>query len=154
MEVSFSAGMPMPVSDTMKWRCPMFAYAVSDLNSQRHFASIGELDRVPDQVGQDLTQPAGISQHAFPASPERSHTEARVPSRRPGERAVSMSPQCITQVEGRPLPNRLFPASIFEKSRMSLITFSRDSPESFTVSKYSLCSARQIRLQRADRSSR
>ena len=34
----------------------------------------------------------------------------------------------------------IFPASIFEKSRMSLITVSRESPDIFTVSRYSRCS--------------
>ncbi len=32
------------------------------------------------------------------------------------------------------------PASILEKSRMSLITFSKESADNFTVSKYSRCS--------------
>ena len=35
------------------------------LNSQRNFASICELDGVPNQVGQDLTQTARISEHGL-----------------------------------------------------------------------------------------
>ena len=33
-----------------------------------------------------------------------------------------------------------FPASIFEKSRMSLMTVNSDSPDDLTMSRYSRCS--------------
>ncbi len=58
---SFSAGMPIPVSATAKWRTTPSTAGVLERNGDDDFAPLGELDRVADQVDQDLAQPAGVA---------------------------------------------------------------------------------------------
>ncbi len=58
---SFSDGMPMPESRTAK--CRQTSSSVRSMSSTcaHHLALFRELDRVADQVGEDLAQPAGVA---------------------------------------------------------------------------------------------
>ena len=120
---SFSAGMPIPVSATAKRRMTLLARRVSSRpTDDDDLAALGELDGVADQVDQDLAQPAGVADQsvgnvggdpagqlqALGSGPQRQGLERFLAARRAGETAIG---------------SRLsLPASILEKSRMSLIT--------------------------------
>ena len=58
----FSSGMPMPVSLTRKCSSADPSSPASFANLEKHVAALGELERVADQVGQDLLQPRRIAQ--------------------------------------------------------------------------------------------
>ena len=98
--------------------------AVSDsaLHADQHFARLGELHRVADQVDDDLPQAAGIAQQVvrhicrayrqFSSRPFLCAAMARIRSASPSAGRNSKS-KCSRSS---------LPASILEKSRMSLIT--------------------------------
>ncbi len=56
MRACSDSRMPMPVSRTAKRRAigPQVAGALDSRDDERHFALIGELDRVADQIDQHL----------------------------------------------------------------------------------------------------
>ena len=98
-----------------------------------HLAVLGELDRVGHQVGQHLAQAQRVAVH------HRRQVRAPRGSSAPGPsrgRAAPAAPACprprARSVKSIGASSSL-PASIFEKSRMSLMISSSDSPERYTA---------------------
>ena len=61
MAVCLSAGMPMPVSATVKCSIASRRRRDSGAHLQAHLALLGELDGVAHQVDHDLPQPAVVA---------------------------------------------------------------------------------------------
>ena len=131
--------MPMPVSATVNLQRDLVAGGALDGDRDDHLAALGELDGVADQVDEHLPQPAGIAdecvRHVRPdvAGELEALCRARAgASRRTASSTVSRSVE-------RHLLERSLPASIFEKSRMSLTRSSSASPDSLTVAGSRCC---------------
>ena len=56
-----SAAMPMPVSWTATRNVTRVGGHRLGVDAHRDFAALGELDRVADQVDEDLAEPAGVA---------------------------------------------------------------------------------------------
>jgi len=113
----FSAGMPMPVSDTVNLS-PLVAVPPVELDVDDHLAAVGELDGVADEVHEHLAEPPRIADDrrgtsAGSGSPvERLLVGARASS-------LTASSTASRRSNGTRSSDSLR-ASIFEKSRMSL----------------------------------
>ena len=137
----FSAGMPMPVSETQSAASIDEASRFDELHVEHHLALLGELDRVADQVHHDLPQPAGIADSTCRA--RRPGCGRPVPGpfwwARRRQRLHRVAERCRADRTSTVSSSSL-PASILEKSRMSLMSVSSESAESLTMSRYSRCS--------------
>ena len=119
-----------------------------DLDLQNHFAAVGELDGIAQQIHDHLPQPRGIA-HDLGRNVGADVADQLQPFCR-GAQAKGLSGllQSLAQVELRWCPVRAFPASILEKSRMSLMTVSSESADVLTMLRYSRCSAVSVGFQR------
>ena len=121
---SLSAAMPMPVSRTAKRRrSPPASWPSSSTRSTMR-AVLGELDRVAQQVEQRLRQPRRV------AAQRGGHARRRrMPSARPLACARSATRRGVRASsrasEKSVCSSSSLPASIFDRSRMSLMTCSR-----------------------------
>ena len=124
---SLSAGMPMPVSRdrevqqrshlARRRRAGVRLDATTD-----DLAALGELDGVADEVDDDLAQPAGSPTRPSGTSGGDAAGQLQPLLRAPAAPAAcSASPRRVAQAE-RDRSRSSLPASIFEKSRMSLMT--------------------------------
>ena len=131
-----SGAMPMPVSATSKRTrrrrlrrsAPRRAARAHDY----HFAGLGELDGVADQVDQHLAQPAGVADAAIAGRRARRRRRARSPCRGAAGASSSTTSSITSWSSKSAASSSTLPASIFEKSRMSLMIASSASPESRT----------------------
>ena len=123
-----------------------------DRQAQRDAAALGELDGVAEQVDQHLPQAMRIAEHAAAA--------ARAASRRASTSVLRSAAGAtmrqrllhdVGHVEAARSRARSLPASIFEKSRMSLMTCSRCSADSCTTVAHSRCSGVERRVEQQRR---
>ncbi len=140
--------MPIPVSayrEVQSDQRPPSRCSVVDPNHD--LALFGELDRVPHQVDDNLTQSAQRRQSAHRAhSTGMSHASSRPFSSARSANVSSIWPRLSRKL--KPIDsssNR--PASILEKSRMSLRSASSESADSCTMPRNSRCSAAELRVQ-------
>ena len=112
-----------------------------DAHRQHHLAGFGELDGVAEQVEQDLAQPRDV------AVDRRRHRRLRRRRRCPGPSrrarlAIRSSADSTQSRRSKGCASMsMRPASIFEKSRMSLMIVSSASPLSRMVLAKSRCSS-------------
>ena len=118
-------------------------------------ALLGELDGVADQVDDDLAQSARIADERV------GHVRARcgTTSSRPfscarGASSLTRVLDRVAEAERRADRASARRASIFEKSRMSLMMVSSESADSFTVRRYSRCCGRELACAAPARSCR
>ena len=105
-------------------------------------AALGELERVRQQVLQDLPEPLRVGLDRARARPASTSTSKREPLL--AARAARRSGQAVDEPrERRPAPaaTSTLPASIFDRSRMSLISASRSLPADEMVCANLTCSA-------------
>ena len=126
-----SRGMPMPVS---LHREVQQQIAVLDAAPRRRRATtspaLGELDGVADQVDEHLPQPARVADERVGHGSEPRGRPARAPSGgRDSASALTASPERVARGRTSVASSSSLPASILEKSRMSLITPSSESAD-------------------------
>ena len=143
--------MPIPVSRTAQSRQNVLVR--DSVRRPRAGPSIspclGELDRVADQVGDDLPQ-CGPDRRPARSRHARRDVSDAAPGPWPWARNASglqqLAQRCRARLKSISSRSSL-PASIFEKSRMSLITASSQSAELRTSSRYSRCCGGQLGFQ-------
>ena len=128
---AFRGGIPIPVSATLKCKTA-WSGRVRLRSSTRTTTSplLGKLDGISHQIDEDLSQPAGISDQMRRAP--RAECGRRVPGPSDRPATPSISDRCLASVSRRSksmFSMSSLPASILEKSRMSLISASRESAE-------------------------
>ena len=128
-----SGERPMPVSRTANVSSTSAAGGRGRADGQHDLAGLGELHGVGEQVEQDLAQPRHVARDRRAARRPRTGRRCRGPSR-PRAAPRGRAPTRRTRA-GRTAAPRCpsGPASIFEKSRMSLMIVSSASPESRIV---------------------
>ena len=138
----------MPVSVTSKrTRAPSHAHAHGDL------AGLGELDGVGEQVGEHLAQPAAVAvDHRRDVVVDPGHQLEALAVRLRREHLAGVFDGSRRSKSWS--SSSSLPASIFEKSRMSLMTSSSASPELAAVCAYSRCCGVEVGVRAAARSSR
>ena len=117
------------------------------LNGEDHFALLGELYGVAHQIDDDLPQTAGIAHNAsgtFGVDLEGQLEPFLVA--REGSAVFMVSPRQSPRLKSIASISSL-PASIFEKSRMSLIRESKDSADILAKFRYSRCSEIEFRIE-------
>ena len=120
-----------------------------------HLALVGELDRVAEQVDEDLAQARDVAEDARSGTSGVDQAGQLQPflgglMRQQVERDFDAA--CAGRTAAAPAPAR--PASILEKSRMSLMIVSRASPLARMVSTNSRCSSGQRGVEQQARSCR
>ena len=108
--------------------------AARPVTAQLDLAALGELDRVRQQVEDDLPEPALRRRRSSAAGPRRWRRRARGASPRPPARGRRGRPRCRRAGRTARCSRSTRPASIFEKSRMSLMIVSSASPDVRIVS--------------------
>jgi hypothetical protein len=86
---------------------------------------MGELDRVADQVDQHLSNPAGIAVKPAPGV-RRVAQDQRKPLCSRVRRTCRPLPSTVASKSNGPSSMGIRPASIFERSRMSLMSVSNE----------------------------
>ena len=110
-----------------------------DADVQPHAAVLGELERVGQQVLQDLHQPLGVGDDRAPEVRLEAGGESRACGSRPrGGSCARPSPAGARTAAPRDSTVTV-PDSIFDRSRMSLIRFSRSVPAPWMVLANSTC---------------
>ena len=132
-------GMPIPVSATVKCSSDVVSRWDSRVTSRLTSPVLGELDGVADQVDDDLAQAVVVADHHVGHFGMDEAGQFQPLLVRPDGKRLHRVAEAFPQVEHARNRGRAFPASILEKSRMSLITESRASPESLTVWRNSRC---------------
>ena len=135
----FSGGMPMPVSRDRngqarnRWLLSDFVVrmpaVVRHLDLEADLPFVRELERVREQILDDLLQPLAVGGDACAADSDPVRRGNRRPSIRP--RAGTCVPRnCANRRTAiRRYPSTTVPDSIFDRSRMSLISISKSLPE-------------------------
>ena len=100
-------------------------------NVQNHLAGPGELDGVADEVDDDLTQAYRIAHQDVGDVGGKVAGEFEALGMAAFRQRLSVSPRVSRNEKGRGSSSSL-PASILEKSRMSLMTVNSDSADDFT----------------------
>ena len=128
------AEMPMPVSWTSKRSVASRGRLADRRDADDDFAALGELDRVADQIDQHLPQAAGVAAQRRGHVAVHERRRAPVPSAcaRSASRSTVPRPRRADRSRSSRSPAR--PASIFEKSRMSLMIRSSASALDWIVS--------------------
>ena len=142
MAFCFSTGMPIPVSRTAKCKSTSPSDDSFAPDVQLHFPAFRELDGIAHEVDHDLAQPIAIA--ADQQAARRDGSGRSTPGPCPCARTASdfiVSPRFSTRSKVVRSRSNL-PASILEKSRMSLISRSKASPDSATTLRKSRCRAR------------
>ena len=107
---------------------------------QPHLATLGELDGVAQQIGQHLAQPPGIAHRlSRQAGRDRRLEFQALGARLQGEHRTR-SPRRSDCSGNATCSTGSFPASMRDRSRMSLINASSESAERLMDSAYSCCS--------------
>ena len=120
-----SAGMPMPVSRTATWS---WSRLVAGLCGEHHFADLGELHRVAEQVHQHLAEAGDVAAQAARARAGSMRKASSSPLRAAGSVTRSKADSMHARRSNGCVSSSSRPASILEKSRMSLMMPSSDSP--------------------------
>ena len=112
-------------------------------------ALVGELDRISDQIDEDLPEPPRIAAHEPRAlRNRRRHTRLECPWHRPRLCRPLSDIEDHTRANRGPVISRLsLPASIFEKSRMSLMMVSSDSARAWHQRQILALFGVQLRVQ-------
>ena len=79
IEFSLSGAIPIPVSATLKHKVTESLESEARLDFQNHFALVGELYRVADQVDQNLAQAKRIADQSFGHSGSQPRDQLRGP---------------------------------------------------------------------------
>ena len=143
----FSGGMPMPVSATSNattvGACFRTGWSglqppIAGETVQPHAALLGELERVRQQVLQHLLQALAVGDHAAVevGSSCTSNDRLRLSASCRNGRAT-MSSRLVKKISSA--STETVPDSIFDRSRMSLIRFSRSVPAPWMVRANSTC---------------
>ena len=138
-------GMPMPVSRTAK----RHGSPLPGRHAKRHLPALGELERVREQVLQDLPEPLRDRSRSSPGVPPATLcVEARAPfcCAMRLEASWSGRRRAVASDDGLDVSSTL-PASIFDRSRMSLISASRSLPAEEIVCANFTCSAREVAVR-------
>ena len=149
MTRSFSAAMPMPVSMTEKAITSSPCRGSSGELVGRRAGStrsstrpvLGELDRVGEQVAQDLLQPVLVGVAALRARRRRDRRRSKPRPFSRGERPEGRL-DVVDELGQRDLARGArpsCPASTLDRSRMSLISWSRSVPELWMVWRTRTC---------------
>ena len=128
-----SAVRPMPVSRTAKVSSTSPAATGAARHRQHHLAALGELHRVGQQVEQDLAQPRHVAADRRPARRPRTGRRCRGASRSRAALTRSSADSTHSRRSNGCASMSMRPASILEKSRMSLMMVSSASPLSRMV---------------------
>ena len=99
-----------------------------DVRRDHDLAGGGELDRVRQQVEDDLANPTRVADDRRAAGRRRPRRPARCPAWPPSPRSGRARPRRRGAGRTARVSRSTLPASIFEKSRMSLMIVSRASP--------------------------
>ena len=137
---SRSGGMPMPVSRTSKRSVALSPSAAGEGDPDGDLAPLGELDGVADEVESICRSRPGSPRREGGTSASTRQTSSRPFSCALGASSSTTSSTVVGRSKSR-ISSSSLPASIFEKSRMSLMSDSRASPLFRTISAYSRCSA-------------
>ena len=124
--------MPMPVSRTENLSCTFSPVRSQLLDFEADLAALGELHGVVDQVGQDLASRSGSPSSCCGMSGATSARNSRPLSC--AFWAVSVVTELMTSSSRKSVVSMSsLPASIFEKSRMSLMIASSEVPALWTL---------------------
>ena len=123
-------------------------FAASSVATDHHdFALLGELDRIAEQVHQYLAQAGHVADRWPAGRPGRAIRPGRALFRAAGAANRSNAPSTHSRRSKRLVSSSSLPASILEKSRMSLMMVSRASLLVRIVSAKSRCSSSRVVLQ-------
>ena len=123
-----SAGMPIPVSDTLNRMTHCIVRFLFHRDPHRHFPGLGEFDGVVDEIDQHLPEPVGIAAHL--CSDLRIDGAGQFQSLSCGAWArISTASSTTIGRSNSICSSSSFPASILEKSRIWLITASNTSAD-------------------------
>ena len=118
----------MPVSSTRELQLDDTVHGFAR-DVDQHLAVLGEFHRVADEIGDDLAQAPGVADDVA-GSRRSTARSARAPSRRRAPTSsVGHVLDYFAHVEIGAGSSVSFPASILEKSRMSLMMVSSASPD-------------------------
>ena len=112
---------------------------------QRHLALVRELERVGQQVLEDLLQPLGVGVDRRAAGSGRaSIVKSSVLATRPRGGTCARRSRAGRRAAARRRPPTTVPDSIFDRSRMSLMSVSRSLPDEWIVLANSTCFGGQV----------
>ena len=114
---------------------------------QRHRAVVGELDRVGEQVAQDLLQPLRVGDDRRRQVRRRPRPGSPGPSPRPAARTPARRSRGCSAKRTSVGSTSIRPASILDRSRMSSISASRSEPALWMVRANSICFAVRLLLR-------
>ena len=125
-------------------RCPALQPSSTVSTRSDDAAPLGELEGVREQVLDDLLQPLGVGDERRGARGARCRSGSRAswPRRRGG--TCARRSRAGPSRRSSPTSTTTVPDSIFERSRMSLISASRSLPEEWIVLANSVCLWRQV----------
>ena len=129
----------MPVSATLKWRFSSLSVREIISTLTTILALWRELDRVADEIYQDLAKPTGITNNRLGYLRVDLVRQLKIFCASPKSQNLHDFSNRVLQAEFNRLEIQL-PRLDFEKSRMSLITPSSESPDDFSIPRYSRCS--------------
>ena len=114
-------------------RCPGSSPPSAGSTRQRHLPVVRELEGVGEQVLDDLLQPLGVGEHRLAAAAGRTGSGSRRSSPRRRAGTSARRSRCRSSSRSSPASTTTVPDSIFDRSRMSLMSISRSLPDEWIV---------------------